>query len=132
MEKLYEMVDEYIDYVNGIDDKIIAVAQFDHIPGVFKKELTHDFNGYTANYKVTVNESKLALTNGTPLTIHDVMTDTLAYISGSLVITAEDANGNLITEDAYAGKTIDVKGIVDCYEGKYQIKVFSQNEITVH
>lgn len=32
-----EMVDEYIDYVNGIDDKIIAVAQFDHIPGVFKK-----------------------------------------------------------------------------------------------
>lgn len=32
-----EMVDEYIDYVNGIDDKIIAVAQFDHIPGVFKQ-----------------------------------------------------------------------------------------------
>lgn len=44
----------------------------------------------------------------------------------------KDANGNLITADAYAGKTIDVKGIVDCYEGKYQIKVFSQNEITVH
>lgn len=32
-----EMVDEYIDYVNSIDDKIIAVAQFDHIPGVFKQ-----------------------------------------------------------------------------------------------
>lgn len=32
-----DMVDEYIDYVNGIDDKIIAVAQFDHIPGVFKQ-----------------------------------------------------------------------------------------------
>lgn len=44
----------------------------------------------------------------------------------------KDANGNLITEDAYVGKTIDVKGIVDCYEGKYQIKVFSQNEIIVH
>ena len=31
------MVDEYIDYVNGIDDSVIAVAQFDHIPGVFKQ-----------------------------------------------------------------------------------------------
>ena len=43
-----------------------------------------------------------------------------------------DANGNLVTEDAYLGKTIDVKGIVDCYEGNYQIKVFSSNNITVH
>ena len=64
------------------------------IPGLFKKELTHDFDGYTAHYNVTVNEAKLVLTDGAPLTIHDVMTDTLAYISGSLVITAEDANGN--------------------------------------
>lgn len=32
-----DMVDEYVDYVNGLDDKIIAVAQFDHIPGVFKQ-----------------------------------------------------------------------------------------------
>lgn len=35
-----DMVDEYIDYVNGLDDKTIAVAQFDHIPGVFKKAKT--------------------------------------------------------------------------------------------
>ena len=35
-----DMVDEYIEYVNGLDDKIIAVAQFDHIPGVFKKAKT--------------------------------------------------------------------------------------------
>lgn len=32
-----DMVNEYIEYVNGLDDKIIAVAQFDHIPGVFKQ-----------------------------------------------------------------------------------------------
>lgn len=65
------------------------------IPGLFKKELTQDFDGYTANYKITVNESKVALTNGSPLHIHDEMTDTLAYISGSLVITSEDADGNI-------------------------------------
>ena len=67
------------------------------IPNLFEKQLTNDFDGYTAHYKITVNEGKLVLTNGTPLTIHDVMTETLVYISGSLVITAEDANGNLTT-----------------------------------
>ena len=64
------------------------------IPGLFKKELTQDFNGYTAHYRITVNEAKAVLTDGSPLTISDEMTDTLAYISGSLVIAAEDANGN--------------------------------------
>lgn len=42
-----------------------------------------------------------------------------------------DANGNLITEDAYMGKTIDVKGIVDFFSGNYQIKVFSPDNIIV-
>jgi hypothetical protein len=65
------------------------------IPNLFEKQLTNDFNGYTAHYKITVNEAMAVLTDGTPLTIHDVMTDTLAYISGSLVITAKNANGNI-------------------------------------
>lgn len=42
-----------------------------------------------------------------------------------------DANGNLITEDTYAGKTIDVKGIIDYFDGQYQIKVFSAKDITI-
>ncbi|MGN0629174.1 MAG: SpaA isopeptide-forming pilin-related protein [Oscillospiraceae bacterium] len=68
------------------------------IPGLFKKELTQDYNGYVAKYTITVNEAKLQLTeDGLPLTIHDVMTDTLAYISGSLVITTEDSDGNTET-----------------------------------
>ena len=43
-----------------------------------------------------------------------------------------DENGSLITEDAYAGQVIDVKGIVDYFDGAYQIKVFSANHITIH
>ena len=43
-----------------------------------------------------------------------------------------DATGNLITEDAYRGKVIDVKGIVDYFDGAYQVKVFSANHITTH
>jgi len=43
-----------------------------------------------------------------------------------------DANGNLVTEDAFLGKTIDIRGLVDYFDGTYQIKVFSVNDITVH
>ena len=48
-------------------------------------------------------------------------------------IVLTDDNGNIITADAYEGKTIDVKGVVDyyTYEG-YQIKVMDDNYITVH
>ena len=43
-----------------------------------------------------------------------------------------DENGNRITEDAYLNKTIDVKGIVDTFDGEYQIKVFSAKNITIN
>ena len=42
-----------------------------------------------------------------------------------------DDNGNLVTESAYMGKTIDVNGIIDYFDGDYQIKVFSDENITV-
>ncbi len=42
-----------------------------------------------------------------------------------------DANGNLVKADAYEGKTINVKGIVDYYNGGYQIKVFSADNIQI-
>lgn len=44
----------------------------------------------------------------------------------------KDANGEVVTADAFANKTIDVQGIVDFYEGTYQIKVMSYNDITIH
>lgn len=47
-------------------------------------------------------------------------------------VVLEDENGHLVTEEAFNGKTIDVKGVVDCYNGTYQIKVLSYSDITVH
>ena len=47
-------------------------------------------------------------------------------------IVLTDDNGNIITADAYRGKTIDVKGIVDFYSNDYQIKVMDDTYITVH
>ena len=53
-------------------------------------------------------------------------------------IVLRDANDNLITEDYFKGKTIDVKGTIDYYlpegatVGTYQIQVFSIDDITIH
>ena len=44
----------------------------------------------------------------------------------------KDANGNLITADYFNGKTIDVRGIVDSYNGEYQIRVTTLGDVTVH
>ena len=43
-----------------------------------------------------------------------------------------DENSQRITADAYLGKTIDVRGIVDLFDGAYQIKVFTAENITIH
>ena len=48
-----------------------------------------------------------------------------------LVRTVPLYDGNTqVTEDRFLGQTIDVKGIVDFYEGQYQVKVFTLNSIT--
>ena len=44
----------------------------------------------------------------------------------------KDAEGNLITQDRYLGKTIDVLGIVDYFDGAYQIKVFTPDNIIIN
>ena len=96
----------------GISDAEALVA----IPGLFKKELTQDYDGYIAKYTITVNEAKLQLTSdGSPLTIHDVMTDTLAYISGSLVIETEDKDGKTATLSYGEDYTVS-------YDGSGEIK----------
>ena len=46
-------------------------------------------------------------------------------------VVLRDENGDLITEEAYEGKTINVQGIVDYFSGNYQIKVSSANDITI-
>ena len=43
-----------------------------------------------------------------------------------------DDTGKLIEESAYLGKTIDVKGIIDYYDGDYQIKVFTKDSIVIY
>lgn len=42
-----------------------------------------------------------------------------------------DERGSVITADAYEGKTINVRGIVDYFNGDYQIKVFTPEDIEI-
>lgn len=42
------------------------------------------------------------------------------------------ADKTLVKQDAFLGKTIDVKGVIDVYDGEYQIKVFYLGAITIH
>ena len=54
---------------------------------------------------------------------------------GSMVVVRTvpltDSSGKRITQDAFEGKTIDVRGIVGVYHGTYEIKVLSAKDITV-
>ena len=43
-----------------------------------------------------------------------------------------NADGSIITEDAYLGQTISIRGVVDAYDGEYQIKILSANDIEIH
>ena len=79
------------------------------------------------------------------LTVKDVYTtmDEESSSFGAMTLTC-DAGGHTILvrtvplydgntavkEDRFLGKTIDVKGIVDYFEGQYQVKVFTLNSIT--
>lgn len=48
-------------------------------------------------------------------------------------IVLKDADGKTITADAFPiGSVIDAKGVVDVYNGVYQLKVFSVNDVVFH
>lgn len=42
-----------------------------------------------------------------------------------------DTTGSMVLAEAFEGKTINVKGIVDAYNGKYQIHAFFYSDITI-
>lgn len=60
---------------------------------------------------------------------------TLTCKSGDTTVTIRTEvlyeNNKLVTAERFANKTIDVKGVVDFYEGAYQIRVFTVNDITI-
>jgi DNA/RNA endonuclease YhcR with UshA esterase domain len=47
-------------------------------------------------------------------------------------VVLRDAEGKTITADAFpVGSEIDVRGVIDVYNGMYQLKVFSESDIVI-
>lgn len=79
------------------------------------------------------------------LTIKEVYTTKDGNSIGAMSITCEDADGNeivlrtivlikpdgsVVTADAFpVGSVINAKGIIDVFDGEYQLKIFSANDI---
>ena len=81
-----------------------------------------------------IRVSSVYTTSNEELTSYGAMTLTCRQFAETIdvrTVVLYDDNGEMITADAYEGKTINVRGIVDYYQGKYQIKVFSKDDITV-
>ncbi len=109
------------------------------------KTITVDGVEITKKYYELVQNTSISMEN---LTVTDVWTTTNDGDSkGAVTITCRaetgetitvrtnpllDQNGNLVLESAYVGQTIDVKGMVEMYQGEPQIKVFSYSDITIH
>ena len=85
----------------------------------FKNLVVNDM--YTTNKEDSDNKGAITLTCK--------VGDETIYVRTAVLY---DENGVLVTEAMFEGKTIDVCGIVEEYNGQYQIKVFSLNNITIH
>ena len=96
------------------------------------------------DYGYVVLHSTASLKN---LTVKDVYTTQQGSSKGAMSITCEDEKGNTIvvrtvvlidvenecqvTEDYFpVGSVIDVKGVVDYFDGDYQIKLLSFKDVT--
>ncbi len=78
--------------------------------------------------------TKIYTTNNPESASNGAMTITCSVNGVTITVRTavlKDENGNLITEDAYKGKTINIRGIVDFFDGRYQIKVLSYKDITI-
>lgn len=120
-----QFLDGKVKIVSEDDEKELPYAEAALNSTVSMKNLVVD-SVYTTEAEDSSSKGAMTLT---------CRTDDGRTISVRTVVLYDDAN-NLVTADAYRGKTVDVKGIIDFYNGgyedSYQIKVFRASDITVH
>ena len=97
---------------------------------------TFDYAGLVLNTSVSMKN----------LTVNSVYTTPQGDSAGAMTLhcTAEDGtkidlrtivlyvDGVKVTADYFEGKTIDVKGFVDYFDGDYQIEIYSVKDVTIH
>lgn len=104
------------------------------------KETTREFSWAELAMNTSVSMKGLTVTRIYTTTNEEsaskgAMTITCKAPDGNTItlrtVVLKDADGNLVTEDMFKGKTLDIKGIVDYYDGDYQIKIYTLNDITI-
>lgn len=126
-------------------EKGYAAANVETAPSTFTKSVQIE----TEDGKKTYKYAELAMNTSIAmkgLKVKDVYTtDNGGNNDGAMTLTCEaegrtitvrtivlrDNAGNLATEDMLMGKTIDVTGVVDYFNGDYQIKILSTGGIKV-
>lgn len=95
------------------------------------------------DYAALVLNTSVSMKN---LTVNSVYTTPQGDSAGAMTLhcTAEDGtnidlrtivlynDGVKVTADYFEGKTIDVKGFVDYFDGDYQIQIYSVKDVTIH
>ncbi len=134
-----------------------APAYLETTIDTFKSKVTltltqTDEDGEEVEVQKTFDYAELAL--GTSrlfknLTVVDVYTTHNGGDNdGAMTLTCRDENGKtmtvrtavlnqadgetLVTEEEFFGKTMDVYGVVDSYDGEYQLKLFSMSGVVFH
>ncbi len=125
-----------------------------HSPAYFLTEADTFVNGkvqiereeeiVSLDYAQLAQSTSIEMRNLVVKSIYTTVSDTSS--NGAMTLTCEvngvtvdvrtvvlyDQDGKLVTEEYFAGKTIDVKGLVDYFSGSYQIKVLSLANINIH
>lgn len=103
------------------------------------EEILKEFSFAELALNTTVEMHNLKVTSVSTTTKEDssdkgAMTLTCKVNGETIKVRTEvlyDADGKLVTAEYFEGKTIDVKGIVDYYNGQYQIKLINLNDVVV-
>lgn len=113
-----------VEVLTSLDDDVTTNKSFDYAQLALGSSISME-NMKVDSVYTTTNEdssSKGAMT---------LTCMTKGYRISVRTAVLRDADGNLITADAYEGKIINVRGIVDYFSGTYQIKVLSADDITI-
>ncbi|MBQ7364020.1 MAG: thermonuclease family protein [Clostridia bacterium] len=109
---------------------------------VFERE---DGSTYSKDYSALAMDTSISMKNLVVKRIYTTQSENDTS-NGAMTLTCEvdgktitvrtnvlfDADGKKVTEAAFAGKTVDVEGVVGYFNGDYQIKVVALDGISVH
>ena len=105
---------------------------------MFEEETkTFDYAGLVLNTSISMKnlyvDSVYTTSQGDSkgaMTLHCIAEDGTRIDLRTTVL--RDENNQVITADYFEGKTIDIKGFVDYYDGDYQIEIYSVDHVTFH